>query len=173
MKGRFDIPVVFGLFVLALLLEFAESFSIIEDETLSYRHLLRTLHGDPALTSPDKDVLVVYTDEDFYSEYGVFPLRRVDLATIINGLSDMGAAVIVVDMLLDFNSAYDEDPSLAEAFSRAGNILLVSQAVFANDQFKEINTAIPVFEQLAESGYSNISSNSDLSETMVRLRIYP
>ncbi len=173
MKGRFDIPVVICLFALAILLEFAESFSIIEDETLSYRHLLRTLHGDPALTSANEDVLVVYTDENFYSEYGVFPLRRVDLATIINRLSDMGAAVIVVDMLLDFNSAYDEDPSLAEAFSRAGNILLVSQAVFENDQFKEINTAIPAFEQLVESGYSNISSNSDLSETMVRLRIYP
>ncbi|MBT3427911.1 MAG: adenylate/guanylate cyclase domain-containing protein [Gammaproteobacteria bacterium] len=173
LTNRVDIPIVIGLFALALLLEFSEAFSIFEDETLSYRHLLRTVYGDDEIVQVNEAVWVVYTDEDFYMEYGVYPLRRTDLATIISRLSDMGAAVIGVDMLLDFNSAYGEDPALAEAFSKAGNILLGSQAVFEREQFKQMNTAIPVFEQLAESGYSNISSNSDLSETLVRLRIYP
>jgi len=170
---RFDIPIVIGLFALALLLEFTEAFSIIEDETLSYRHLLRTVHGDEDIIQVNEDVWVVYTDEDFYTEYGAYPLRRTDLATIISRLRDMGAAVILVDMLLDFNSAYGEDGVLADALSDAGNILLGSQAVFEREQFKQMNTAIPVFEQQVESGYTNISSNSDLSETLVRLRIYP
>lgn len=173
LTNRVDIPIVIGLFALALLLEFIEAFSIFEDETLSYRHLLRTLHGDEEIVQVNEDVWVVYTDEDFYTEYGVYPLRRNDLAIIVSRLSDMGAAVIGVDMLLDFNSAYGEDPVLAEAFTNADNILLGAQAVFEREQFKQMNTAIPAFEQRAESGYSNISSNSDLSETLVRLRIYP
>ena len=69
-----------------------------EDETISYRHLLRTEYGDPALTNPSPEVTVVYTDEAFYEEYEVYPLRRVDLATIVTRLSAMGASVIGVDM---------------------------------------------------------------------------
>ena len=173
MKGRFDLPLVFLIFVAALFLEYEEAFTIIEDETISYRHLARSDYGDPSIIAPSQDVTVVYTDEAFYEEYGVYPLRRVDLATIISRLGDMGAAVIGVDMLLDFNSAYNEDPTLIQAIEGAGNVLLVSQAVIEEGIYQETNFAIPKFSNVAESGYSNISSNSQLAETMVRLRIYP
>ena len=102
------------------------------------------------------------------------PSARVDLATIITRLSAMGASVIGVDMLLDFNSAYNEDPTLVDAIESAGNVLLVSQAEISDDAgYQKTNFAIPKFSDVAESGYSNISSNSDLAETMVRLRIHP
>jgi adenylate cyclase len=174
LKGRFDLPLVVFLFGLALFAEYQESLTIVEDETISYRHLLRSGYGDPALIAPSPDVTVVYTDEDFYEEYEVYPLRRVDLATIIARLSAMGASVIGVDMLLDFNSAYNEDPTLVQAIEAAGNVLLVSQAEISGDAgYQKTNFAIPKFASVAESGYSNISSNSDLAETMVRLRIHP
>ena len=158
-KGRFDLPLVFLIFVAALFLEYEEAFTIIEDETISYRHLARSDYGDPSMIEPSETVTVVYTDEAFYEEYGVYPLRRVDLATIISRLGNMGAAVIGVDMLLDFNSAYNEDPTLIEAIEGAGNVLLVSQAVIEAGVYQEKNFAIPKFSNVAESGYSNISSN--------------
>jgi adenylate cyclase len=170
---RNDIVAIALVFVFAIFLEHIEAFSLIEDESLSYRHILRTHFADDELTSPSEDILIVYTDEDFYADYDKFPLRRVDLSPVIVRLKDMGAAVIAVDMLLDFNSAYGEDPTLAMALEEAGNVLLVSQAEIEGDVFVKMNLAIPLFDSLTQSGYSNISSNSAISESIVRLRIYP
>ncbi|MFT5211267.1 MAG: adenylate cyclase [Flavobacterium sp.] len=174
LKNRVDIIAIVFFFLFAIFLEKNEAFSFAEDETLSYRQLLRTYNGDEKVTSPSEDVVIVYTDEAFYEEYDMFPLRRVDLSTLIVRLKEMGAAVIAVDMLLDFNSAYGEDPSLTDAFLEAGNVQLVSQAEFGDDnKFVKINKAIPAFANSTFSGYSNISSNSAVSEKIVRLRMYP
>ncbi len=172
-QNRNDILAIVLVFVLAVLFEFLEVFSLIEDETLSYRQILRTHFADEEYTSPSDDILVVYTDEDFYTDYDKYPLRRTDLSTVIVRLKEMGAAVIGVDMLLDFNSAYGEDPTLAAALEEAGNVLLVSQARIEGDEFLGMNMAIPRFVELTESGYSNISPNSRISESIVRLHIYP
>ncbi len=157
---------------MAMLLEYREAFSLLEDETLSYRHILRTHFGDEAYTRPSEDVVIVYTDEDFYEEYDKYPLRRVDLSTIIVRLAAMGASVVGVDMLLDFNSAYGEDPTLEDALFEAGNVLLVSQGEIAGEEYEGLNTAIDRFDRLTENGYSNISPNSAISESIVRLRIH-
>ncbi len=170
---RFDIIAIIVLFLLAVFLEYNEAFSLIEDETLSYRHLFRTYNADEEITSPSEEVVIVYTDEAFYEEYDKYPLRRTDLSTIVDRLSQMGVAVIAVDMLLDFNSAYGEDPTLEIALSEAGNVLMVSQAQIEDDTFVGLNRAIPRFEDVTSSGYSNISSNSVISERIVRLRMYP
>lgn len=173
LNQRYDIIVVLMVFFLAIYLEQRESFSLLEDETLSYRQILRAHNAPPEVVSPIEDVVVVYTDEAFYAEYDKYPLRRVDLSTIIERLGKMGAAVIGVDMLLDFNSAYGEDPTLELAFKSAGNVQLVSQAQFEGDEFVQINKAIPRFDAVTTSGYSNISSNSAISESIGRLKIYP
>jgi adenylate cyclase len=171
---RYDIVIVLLFFLLASFLEYQEAFSLLEDETLSYRQLMRTHYGDPELTSPSEDVVIVFTDEDFYAEYEKFPLKRVDLAQIVDRLKQvMGAKVIGMDMLLDYNSAYGEDPTLELAIEEAGNVLLVSQAEFAGDEFVKLNSAIPRFSSKAVNGYSNISSTSAISESIVRLSIYP
>ena len=168
----FDRVVIVFIFLMAMMLEYREAFSLLEDETLSYRQILRTHFGDEAYTSPSEDVIIVYTDEDFYEEYNKYPLRRADLSTIILRLAGMGAKVIGVDMLLDFNSAYGEDPTLENAFLEAGNVLLVSQAEIEGGEYKGLNTSIERFDKLSENGYSNISANSAISESIVRLRIH-
>ncbi|MFT7684896.1 MAG: adenylate cyclase [Candidatus Azotimanducaceae bacterium] len=174
LNKRIDIIAIVLFFMFAIMLEQNEAFSVAEDETLSYRQLLRTYYGDEEVTTPSEDVVIVYTDEAFYEEYDMFPLRRVDLSTLIVRLNDMGAAVIAVDMLLDFNSAYGEDPTLNDAFLESGKVQLVSQAQFGDDgHFDKINKAIPAFAESTFSGYSNISSNSAISEKIVRLRLYP
>lgn len=173
LNQRYDILVVLLVFFLAIFFERSESFSLLEDETLSYRQILRAHNAPPEVTSPLEEILVVYTEEQFYAEYGMFPLRRVDLSTIIERLKYMGAQVIAVDMLLDFNSAYGEDPTLELAFQEAGNVQLVSQAQIEGSEFVQVNKAIPRFDAVTTSGYTNISSNSAISESISRLRIYP
>lgn len=170
---RYDLFAIAVVFALAVVFEYQELFSLVEDETLSYRQILRTHLGDPNHTSPIEDVTIIYTDELFYDQYDAYPLRRVDLAKIIERLHTMGASVIGVDMLLDFKSAYGEDPRLEAAFEKAGNVLLVSQAEFVADRYNQMNYAIERFKEVTSSGYSNISANSAISESIVRLRIYP
>lgn len=174
LRERYDIVAVLLFFLLASFLEYNEAFSLLEDETLSYRQLMRTNYGDAELTSPSEDVVIVYTDEDFYAEYEKFPLKRVDLAQIVDRLKKvMGAKVIGIDMLLDYNSAYGEDSTLELAFEEAGNVLLVSQADIIGDEFIKLNRAIPRFSSRTVNGYANISSTSRISESIVRLTIYP
>jgi adenylate cyclase len=170
---RYDVIALVVFFVLAVVLERLEAFSLLEDETLSYRQILRTYLASDEVVKPSDDVVIVYTDEEFYSEYGKYPLTRVDLSTIVLDLKKMGAKVIAVDLLLDFNSAYGEDPTLEDAFQEAGNVLLVSQADFIEDEFIQLNRAIDRFAAVTTSGYSNITSNSTVREIMVRLRIHP
>ena len=171
-QQRYDLMAVVFFFVLAMLLEYREAFSLIEDETLSYRHILRTHYGDDSFTSPSEHVVIVFTDEEFYAEYDKYPLRRTDLSTVILRLKDMGASVVAVDMLLDFKSAYGEDPTLEDALIEAGNVLMVSQAEIEGREYTALNTAIDRFNDVTHNGYSNISPNSAISESIVRLRIH-
>ena len=171
-QQRFDLIAVVFFFLLAMGLEYREAFSLVEDETLSYRQILRTHFGDGLLTSPSEDVVIVFTDEQFYSEYNAYPLRRTDLSTIILRLKNMGASVVAVDMLLDFNSAYGEDPTLEAALAEAGNVLMVSQAEIKDGQYLGLNTPIDRLKDVTSNGYSNIAPNSAISESIVRLRIH-
>jgi len=173
LREQFDLPLIVLAFIVLLALERTEAFTLVEDELLSYRQTFRHAYGDQDAVQPLPNVRVIYTDEAFYEEYEAYPLRRVDLGKLILRLKAMGAALIGVDMLLDAPSAYGEDPELAAAMAEAGNVLLVSQAAFKDDVFQEMNYAVPAFTRSASSGYSNISSNSTLRETMVRLRVYP
>ena len=171
-QQRFDLVAVVFVFLLAMGLEYREAFSLVEDETLSYRQILRTHFGDGSLTSPSENVVIVFTDEQFYAEYNAYPLRRTDLSTIILRLKNMGASVVAVDMLLDFNSAYGEDPTLEAALAEAGNVLMVSQAEIKDGQYLGLNTPIDRLKDVTNNGYSNIAPNSAISESIVRLRIH-
>ena len=171
-QQRYDLFAVVFFFVLAMILEYREAFSLIEDETLSYRQILRTHYGDDFFTSPSEDVVIVFTDEEFYAEYDKYPLRRTDLSTIVVRLKDMGASVVAIDMMLDFNSAYGEDPTLQDALEETGNVLLVSQAQIEEGEYLGLNTAIDRFNDVTNQGYSNIAPNSAISESIVRLRIH-
>ena len=164
-----DLFVIVVIFMVALFFEYRETFSLIEDETLSYRQLLRTYNADANLTSPADDIVIVYTDEEFYEEYDKYPLRRVDLSTILIRLKEMGASVIAVDMLLDFKSAYGEDPSLEDAFIEAGNALLVSQAQFENELGVALFLGAPCHVQDLEAYRGFVKDRSVHKPTLLEL----
>lgn len=170
---RYDIFVTVALFLVAILAQRLEWFALLEDQTLSFRHQLRMALGDAKELAPAPEVVLVNTDEPFFQAYKSFPLRRTDIGAIVTNLKSLGARVIAVDMLMDFPSSYGEDPALARALSDAGNTLLVSQAEFRAGTFVKINRPTTVLDQAADSGYTNIESNSNLVTMLSRLTIHP
>ncbi|MGE5503864.1 MAG: CHASE2 domain-containing protein [Actinomycetota bacterium] len=170
---RYDILVTVLLFLLAIPAQHYEWFSLLEDQTISFRHQLRMAYGNPKDMAPAKDIVLVNTDEAFFKAYKSFPLRRTDIAAIVTNLKALGAKVIAVDMLMDFPSSYGEDPALAKALAEAGNTLLVAQAEFREGKFVRINYPTEQLDKASASAYTNISSASRLQTTLARLTVYP
>ena len=132
---RWDVALALVFLLLTVPAERYEVFSLIEDQTISYRHIFRTVFGDPSHTRLRDEIMIVTLDEDLYEEYGSFPFRRTDLGKIAKFLSGFGAKVVGLDFLMDFRSSYGEDEPTAEMLDEAGNVLLVSYANFDGEQF--------------------------------------
>ncbi|MBF0308921.1 MAG: adenylate/guanylate cyclase domain-containing protein [Magnetococcales bacterium] len=170
---RFDLFLTILFFALAIPAEKGELFSMLEEQTLSFRQLLRQRYGDPEVMNFVDDVILVNTDEAFFKSYGSYPFRRVDIARIAENLRTLGAHVVALDILMDFPSSYGEDAPTAEILKRAGNILVVSQGEFRNGKFQKINYPTPTIREVTRSGYTNISSFSQVWTTLSRLRVFP
>lgn len=170
---RWDVFLTLVLFLLTIFAERAEIFSVVEDQTISFRQILRTTFGNPAVTSLDDDILIVALDENLYDQYGSFPFRRTDLGKIAETLSSLGAKVVGLDYLMDFNSSYGEDAPTAAMFKQAGNVLLVSYANFEDGKFTGLTYPNDTLDKVTRSGYSNLPPTSAIVDNLSRLRIYP
>jgi adenylate cyclase len=168
---RYDILITVFLFAVALIAEQFSLLAFIESETLGYRHILRNSQANLETNGLHSDIVLISLDEIFYEEYEKFPLTRTDLATIVTRLHGMGASVIGVDMLLDYNNAYNEDPILEEALRNTGNVVLVSIAEFNGDDLSNEVPPIERFASLTTLGYSNVSSYSSVGESIVKLDV--
>jgi CHASE2 domain-containing sensor protein len=169
---RWDVFLALLLFLITIPAERYEWFSLLEDQTISFRHILRTSFGDPAQTALRDEIMIVALDEGLYEEYGSFPFRRTDLGLIAARLSQFGAKVIALDFLMDFRSSYDEDEPTAAMLAEAGNVLLVSFAIFDDDRFVRLTYPTEVLNETSRSGYSNLQSTSALGDNLARLRVY-
>ncbi len=170
---RYDVVFAVIVFLIAIPAQHFEWFSLLEDQTLSFRHQLRLASGDAKKAESSKDVVLVNTDEPFFKAYKSFPLRRTDIGAIVTNLKALGARVVAVDMLMDFPSSYNEDPALAKALGDAGNTLLVAQGEVRAGSLVKINYPTTLLDQASASAYTNIQSNSSLVTTLSRLRVYP
>lgn len=169
---RWDLVLTLVLLLLTIPAERYEWFSVLEDQTLSLRQILRTAMGDPQVTGLRDEIAVVTLDEDLYAEYGSFPFRRTDLGKIAAILSDLGARVVVLDFLMDFRSSYGEDEPTARMFAEAGNVLLVSYANFEDGRFTGLTYPTETLANVARTGYSNLQPTSTVIDNLARLRIY-
>ncbi|HAT49340.1 MAG TPA: adenylate/guanylate cyclase domain-containing protein, partial [Alphaproteobacteria bacterium] len=89
-------------FLLVIPAEYFEIFSLLEEQTISVRHILRQNYGDPEkMRFPSEQIVLVNTDETFFKEYKSFPLRRTDIGKIAENLKTLGAKVIAIDLLMD------------------------------------------------------------------------
>lgn len=169
---RWDVFLTLMLFLLTIPAERYELFSLLEDQTISFRHILRTSFGDPELSSLRDEIVIVPLNEELYEEYGSFPFRRTDLGTIALMLSKVGASVIALDYLMDFRSSYGEDEPTAEMLETAGNVLLVSYANFADGKFQGLTYPTETLDKVTTSGYSNLEPTSAIIDNLARLRVY-
>ncbi|MCZ6503728.1 MAG: serine/threonine-protein kinase [Gammaproteobacteria bacterium] len=170
---RWDVVLTLIIFLFTIPAERYEIFSFLEDQTISFRHILRTSLGDPSITRLREEIMIVALDEALYEEYGSFPFRRTDLGKIAQILSGFGASVVGLDFLMDFKSSYGEDEPTAEMFRQSDNVLLVSYASFVGDQFDRMAYPTEVLKNQARTGYSNIESTSTTIDNVARLRIHP
>ncbi len=174
MLKRFDIIFTILLFILIIPAERYEWFAGFENLTLSFRHVVRNTYGDPEkVRFPNEKIAMVVQDEEFFEEYGSFPLRRTDLGVIAKRLRELGAEIVVIDMLMDFASSYGEDPTIAKDLKEAGNVIVVSQLVFDDrdsDKFIRISYPTEIIRQAAVTAYSN---HKEVGGMQNRLRIYP
>ncbi|MCC5887171.1 MAG: protein kinase [Gammaproteobacteria bacterium] len=173
---RYDVLWTVVIFLLMIPLIRFEAFSLIEDELLSWRHLLRWQIADTQATTFSSDsIILVRTDEAFYSEYGGFPLRRADYGRLAKYLAELDAAVVAIDALFDYPNAYGEDPETAAMFAEAGNVLLVSKGLIDTDGRRTLGLTYPVasLREVSRSGYSNIASQSRVRTRISRLRVFP
>ncbi|MBF0454665.1 MAG: CHASE2 domain-containing protein [Magnetococcales bacterium] len=169
---RWDILGTVILFLLAIPAEYLELFSLLEEQTISFRHILRVGSGDPEKTrfSSDKIVLI-NTDEEFFKDYKSYPLRRTDIGKIAENLKFLGAKVVAIDFLMDFPSSYGEDEPTAESFKKAHPVLLVSQADIVDNQFHRMNHPNATLAAVTEDGYTNITSSSSIITSLSRLQV--
>lgn len=171
---RYDILFVLFMFILVITAEYHESFSWLEDQTISLRHGLRSNFGTREATAFRDDKIVLVTiDDKFFDKYGKFPIRRADLAAIVRNLNELGASVICTDLLLEHPGSFDGDTVLAEAI-KDKKVILASRAVFdENNQFLNIRYPIPSLKNACPTGYINLTSPSSVSTFLSRLRIRP
>ena len=79
---RWDVAIALVFFLLTIPAERYELFSLLEDQTISFRQIFRSVMGDEQLTRLRDEVIIVALDEALYEEYGSFPFRRTDLGRI-------------------------------------------------------------------------------------------
>jgi adenylate cyclase len=169
---RWDVFLTLLVFLVTIPAERFEVFSMIEDQTISFRHILRTTFGDPDTMQLREEIMLVALDEDLYDKYGSFPFRRTDLGKMAEILSGFGAKVIGLDFLMDFRSSYGEDEPTAAMFSAAGDVLLVSYANFQDGKFVGLAYPTETLFKVAKTGYSNLEPTSAVLDNLARLRIY-
>ena len=171
---RWDVFLTLIFFVLTVPAERYEIFSLFEDQTISFRHILRSSLGDPNHTRLRSEIIIVALDEALYEEYGSFPFRRTDLGRIVELLTLFGARVVALDFLMDFKSSYNEDEPTAEMFSRQGKgkVLLVSFANFDGATFTGLSYPTDTLGAVTRSGYSNLQPTSAIIDNLARLRIF-
>ncbi|MBF0415002.1 MAG: CHASE2 domain-containing protein [Magnetococcales bacterium] len=171
---RYDILATILFFVLVVPSEYFEIFSLLEEQTVSFRHILRQNYGDPQTMSFPKDkIVLINTDEAFFKEYKSFPLRRTDIGKIAENLKTLGARVVAIDLLMDFPSSYNEDQPTAESFKKAAPVLLVSQADIRKGKFERLNLPTRELAAVTQNGYTNIGSQSSVVTSLSRLKIFP
>jgi PAS domain S-box-containing protein len=172
---RFEIWGLLFIVIATVFCEYYELFSLIEDQTLSYRQLIRTSYRN---VSSSNDIVLVSLDNEYYNKTRVKPFKRSDLAKIIQNVNKLGAKQIVVDILMPYAHPVPEED--AQLFGLLidpvyENVILSSHIEFNSEcSFGEIiYPSETVMPPSRPTGYVNIISPSAVVTFLSRLRIYP
>lgn len=170
---RWDVFATLIVLLAAIPAERFEVLSFLEDQTVSFRHILRANYGDPAETRLREEIVLVSLDETLYAKYGSFPFRRTDIGRLAEIVASLGARVVALDFLMDFPSSYDEDGPTVEMLRTAENVLLVSTASFDGEVYNGLTYPTETLRAVSRSGYSNLEPTSAIVDNLARLRVHP
>ncbi len=101
----------------------------------------------------NSSVVVVLIDDQSLREYGRWPWSRTRLAQLTRNLSDAGASVIGLDVLLSERQSADADRALHDAFARSGRVVIVDKIGSFPDGPHWIEP-LPEFSQTARVGHA-------------------
>ena len=176
---RLDLWITAVIFILMLGAERYELLPRIENPLIGLRHEFRaqTLPAEETEFLYD-DILIVDTEEEFFEEYGSWPLKRKDIAKMVTNLKRLGAEVIALDMIMDFPNGYGEDPILAEALQESGKTMVVSLLnldtpiwySLGETRLNGITDATEILNESTERGYTNVT---EIGGQLSRIRFYP
>ena len=117
------------------------------------------------LDTPQTVALVAIDDASFTQNGLQWPWPRDYLAKIIDNISAGHPKVIAMDILFYEATTADKDQALADAISRAGNVVLVndiSTEVRSGVTIRQLNRPIPVIDQaVAALGLTNFPRDPD------------
>lgn len=159
---------LFGFFILLLILSNLNFFKVWEKQTVDLRFHLR---GE---INPYKDIVIIGIDDDSILELGNWPWRRDIHAKLIDVLRKEKPKIIVFDVL--FDTATPFDAILAEKIKSAGNVVLSGYLQTYFDKRLKINVVslrepVEILKNSAlGSGYSNLYIDED--NKVRRVRIY-
>ena len=176
---RLDLWITAVIFILMLGAERYELLPRIENPLIGLKHEFRaqTLPAEETEFLYD-DILIVDTEEEFFEEYGSWPLKRKDIAKMVTNLKRLGAEVIALDMIMDFPNGYGEDPILAEALQESGKTMVVSLLnldtpiwySLGETRLNGITDATEILNESTERGYTNVT---EIGGQLSRIRFYP
>jgi CHASE2 domain-containing sensor protein/signal transduction histidine kinase len=102
---------------------------------------------------PPSPILIVSIDDQSLQQYGRWPWPRDLLAKLINQLSDAGARVIGLDVLLSEPQSPEADLALATSFRRSRRVVLVDKIATFPDGSRWVEP-LPAFSQVTAVGHA-------------------
>ena len=116
----------------------------------------------------DTRIVIVGIDEESISRFGQWPWPRSFVADVIDTLSEGGAAAIGIDLEYDTVSRFDNDDDyLAQAISKAGNVVLPVRGLFRSKSILAENNSIRADEfiepidELVSTGLGHVNGLPD------------
>ena len=173
---RLDIYCILFLIIGALICEKFEVLTLFEDQTLSFRQLIRTSNHD-VKKFKERKVVLVSLDDKFFDEIDKKPYTRTELTNILKNIQKMGPKIIVVNLLMKYPTTTVDDKELYDFLDDPANknVILASHIEFDEKQTsgKIIYPTNKVMPENTPTGYVNIISPSSVVTFLSRLRIYP
>lgn len=143
-----------------------------ENRSIDYRFLIR----GPSSQRPDISVpiVVVFIDNDSALSYGYrSPTPRLLLADLATELSNKGASVIGIDVLLDKSYNAQDDEMLEQAFQMTGDKVVLVTDLYEDYQNRPPYSGIlPNFGKLTHQGFSVSKSEGDDFHRWVNVGTY-
>ncbi len=156
------LAVILGTFIITLMLRLIPAFQSLELKTIDWRFQWR----GPVSVENSPIVLVTIDDQSFESLPERWPWPRSYYAHVIENLTEAGARVIGIDVILDIPDRINEksDRQMAEAIKASGKVVLAGK-VEDSGRYRSYPILVKPIQTLLESdsswGITAIQSDPD------------